>query len=236
MTPEETAAATAAADAEKATTTARIAALETELAASKATTLEKEQAAQFWYGKANAPKTETEKEKPATEEDVDLLELIGKGGGGFKEWLKKQGLVTRGEVDAMVAQKAGQLVKENQMVDRYPELKDKTSDFFKATSVEYIALKKQSVSDALAMEIAAEKVELAQLRSGKRKIQTDAEKEEERLDRVKAQGGERGRRTPTERAASTTISKEEKEMMKRFGVTEEDYKKSKAAMVVADRA
>jgi hypothetical protein len=234
MTPEEQATADAAAAAAKPDPAVEIARLTAELSASKATAAEKNQAAEFWYAKANAKPEE--KKEAATEEDEDLLELIGKGGKSFKAWLDKQGLMTKADVEKLVQQKSVQLIKENQLVDRYPDLKDKSSDFFKATSAEYIALKKLGVGDAIAMEMAAEKVELAELRSGKRKIQSKEDEESDRLDRVRAQGGDRSRRTPADREKSDTLTAEDKAMIKRFGISEDSFKASRKTMVIEEGA
>jgi hypothetical protein len=236
MTPEEQATADAAAA--KPDPAVEIARLTAELTASKATAAEKNQAAEFWYAKANAKPEE--KKEAATEEEVDLLELIGKGGKNFEAWLdkrsEKRGYMSREDVEKLVQQKSVQLIKENQLVDRYPDLKDKASDFFKATSAEYIALKKLGVGDAIAMEMAAEKVELAELRSGKRKIKSKEDEESDRLDRVRAQGGDRNRRTPADRDRSDTLTAEDKAMIKRFGISEDSFKASRKTMVIEEGA
>src|SRR5947209_2644486 len=135
--------------------------LRKELETLKASLAEKDEAVKFWYEKASGGKKEELAKKDAEpEDDTDLLDLISKSGSkGLKSWMAKQGFTSKDEVDRLVQQRAGQLTREAELVRQYPELKDESSDFFKSVAKEFQKLKGK-VSDDMAMEMAAERVEL----------------------------------------------------------------------------
>jgi hypothetical protein len=95
-----------------------------------------------------------------------------------------------------ISQKAQELAKQGELVAKYPDLKKNDSEFFKSTALEYGSLKKQGVGEALAMEMAAERVELRFLREGKTKTpaQIQSDKEEARRTRAAAGAGDRNHR------------------------------------------
>jgi hypothetical protein len=178
-------------------------------------------AAEFWHKKATEAAAPAGDKKEPAEEEVDLLDLIAsKGEKGFAAYLKSKGYTSREEVDGLVTAKATQIAKEGELLGRYPDLKKQDSDFFKATAAEYGALKQQGVPEAQAMEIAAERVELRFLREGKLKTtqqQTDdekARKEQERLARVRAQGGDTGGRSTEPEEGDETITPEEERIIR----------------------
>jgi hypothetical protein len=204
------------------------AALKAEIDALKGQVSEQQRTAQFWYEKATKPgaggqgpgdKTPA----PEPEDTTDLLDLITtQGPKGLNAYLKKQGLVSRDQVEAMVNTKAAQLAKETELVGRYADLKDQNSDFFKATAAEYGELVKGGVPQHLAMEMAAERAELRGIRSGKLKTpaqQTEeakAQKEADRLARIKAQGGDRGNRAPAETEDDDVLSDNDRAAVKQL--------------------
>jgi hypothetical protein len=171
---------------------AEIAALRSELAETK-------RAAEFWSTRAtqaSAPPPAAAKEE-AAEEEVDLLDVLStQGVKGFNKVLKSLGYASKAEVDAAVNSKAAQLSAEAELIDSYPDLRKRDSEFFRATAEAYGNLKKQGVPEALAMKLGAQQAELDGYKSGKTKTvgQTAAEKESARLARIKAQGGDRGSR------------------------------------------
>jgi hypothetical protein len=234
MTPEETAAETTAAAATAAATA--LADLQRENAELKEQSAEHQRTAEFWAQKAKA----TPAAAAATadvEDDPDVLEAITTGGAkGFDALAKKRGFVQKDEVEALINTKAAQLTKEQELIGRYPELRQKTSDFFKTTASFYGDLVKSGTPQALAMELAAEKTELEFMRSGKLKPAgaepTKAEKEATRLARVAAQSGEGGgRRSAAAEADDDELSPEQKRIADAMGVSHEAYlKRAKAGV------
>lgn len=176
------------------------AALQREIDVLKSQVGEHQRTAEFWHGKATARDGAPKPAAPAEpEEEEDILDLITtRGAKGLDALLKKRGFVSATEVDARVDSKARQLTKEAQLVDQYPDLKKKDSEFFKLTAQHYGTLKGAGMAEDLAMETAAEKAELQLLREGKLKTAPqraeEATREADRLARISAQGGERNGR------------------------------------------
>ena len=236
MTPEEQAA--AAATETPAPDPVALAATITELREQIA---ESNRTAQFWADKAAAAG------KPAaaaaTEEDEpDVLEAITTGGAkGFDALAAKRGFIKRDEVETLINQRATSLTKEQELIQRFPDLKDKTSDFFKQTAGYYGDLLKQGVPQATAMELAADKAELALMRTGKIKPagaqQTKEEKEADRVARVQAQAGEgSGRRPAAASEEDTELTPDQKHIAAAMGVSEEAYqKRAKAGVAIKSR-
>jgi hypothetical protein len=198
----------------------------------KAAIGEKDSAIQFLTEQAKTraapPKTET----PADDEDdADVLDLItSKGSKGLEKLLEKRGFVRAKDVDERVDAKANALVKEQHLIKTYPELEDKSSEFFKTTAQHYGNLVKAQVAPALAMEMAAERAELQLIREGKRQTpqqKTDAEKTEreaERRARISAQGGDKGVRAAREAEEDDELSDQQKHIARSMGITEDAYK------------
>ncbi|HEY3885066.1 MAG TPA: hypothetical protein VGL62_07655, partial [Vicinamibacterales bacterium] len=124
--------------------------------------------------------------------------LTTKGAKGLDAVLAKRGYVRGEDVDKRVNDKAASMVKEQQLVEQYPDLRKKDSEFFKATAIAYGDLVKQGVAPGVAMEMAAERTELKFMRDGKIKTPSEqkAEREAARRTRVAAQGAEGTGRTP----------------------------------------
>lgn len=203
------------------------AALQKEITDLRAALTKREEAAQYWYEKANekpapaaaAPPTATNE----PDDQTDLLEMITTGGPkALLTYIKKQGgFLTQEEAEALadekVNSKANQIATEGQLLEDYPDLADDQSEFFKATALEYHQLVNAGVPKNMAMRLAAQSIELGGLKSGKIKTpqQRSAEqREQDRLARISAQGGTRGTRatenlddendteiTPAERAS-----------------------------------
>lgn len=162
---------------------------------------ETRRAAEFYEGKAKEKPAPAAAAAAATEEDdVDVLEAITtRGAKGLGSLLDKLGYVKASDVDKKVDAKTAGVLKEQALLKQYPDLDDKKSEFFKETATAYGELVKQGVSGPVAMEMAAERVELRFMREGKIKTpsETKAEKERDRKARIAAQGGEGVGRTPS---------------------------------------
>jgi len=186
-----------------------VAALQKELDTLKSQAAEAQKATQFWYEKATAAGggkgADKAADKPAeSDEEVDVLDLAAKGGKEFdkylNKWARKNGYVSRDEVESTVNTKAATLAKESELLENFPDLKDRKSEFFKATAEAYGELKRNGVPETMAMELAAKQVDRDWLRSGKAKTpqqqseERKAQREQDRLARIQAQGSDRGGR------------------------------------------
>lgn len=206
------------------------AALQAEIDGLRAQVEEAQTAAEFWKGKAKPDKPEG---KPV-EEDDDVLDVIAsKGASGFEQVAKKRGFVSRDEVAGMIERKATLLTTEQQLLKTYPELGNRESDFFNATAKHFAALVKANVSEEVATTLAAEKAELDFIRAGK--MQTPSQKAEteraERRARAMASQADFGTTDSTEDADE--LSPEQKDICRKFGITEESYKKRAKDGVIA---
>ena len=200
----------------------------------KAANAESQRTAQFWQEKASQAPAPAAPAKPAAEEpEVDVLELATKGGNAFKAWLNQwaadNGFVKGDQMTAAMNAKAAELSKQGELIARYPDLKNGGSDFFKATAVEYGNLKKQGVGEVLAMEMAAEKVELRFLREGKTKTpaqtaaDAEADKLQRRRERAAAGSGDRGGRAaaPPEGEGDDELTEDQRNIAIRLLVDDE---------------
>ncbi len=209
---------------------------------------EQERTTQFWYDRANgragrqSSDDDGESNKPAKndEPDVDLLDLITtRGAKGFEEYMRSKGFVTREEAENLIGSKAGELEVQGALYEEYPDLKKKTSDFFKATAIEYGELVKTGVPNAIAMVQAARNTELRFLKEGKIKTpaakadEDKATREAERKERAKAAMGDRGSRTAGDggEPEDDELTDEQKRIARAMGVSEEAYKKRAKAGV-----
>lgn len=213
----EGAAAAAADAASNAELLAQIAQLRSEKA-------ESETSARYWHEQAKGKAAGAPAKPAATEEPAeDILELITtKGVKGLDELLAKRGFVRKEEVDATVNAKAATIAIENQLVSEYPELKDKTSEFFKATSTFYAPLIQDGVAPAVAMRMAAQSAELDGYKTGKRL--TPAQKEE-RAARAAAQNPDKTQRTAAveEEAGTGELDDFQRKICDLMEITPEQY-------------
>ena len=191
---------------------------------------ETRRAAEFYEQRARevpAPAAPAPAAKADDEEDVDVLEAITvRGAKGLDELLAKRGYVRGADVDKKVDARAASLLKEQELLGKYPDLKDKKSEFFRETAQAYGELIKAGVSPNVAMELSAERTELAFMREGKIKTpsETKAEKERDRKARAAAQGAEGTSRTPAHSEEDDTeLTPEQKRIAKAMGITEEAY-------------
>jgi cell division septum initiation protein DivIVA len=218
--------------------------LQAQIAELREQVAESQRTAQFWADKAQTtPRPAPAPASAVEEEEPDVLEAITTGGAkGFDQLAAKRGFVRKSEVEALIDAKASTLTKEQALMDEYPDLKNKGSEFFKATAVNYGELVKQGTPGLVAMEMAARQTELAFLRAGKAKPDAPGadEKEARRLARIAAQsGGGNGGRRPA--AASeedeTELTPEQKHICDAMGITYEAYaKRAKAGVAIGGRA
>jgi hypothetical protein len=207
-------------------------ALAAENAALKQQVQEKDEAVRFWHGEAKKTAAPA-KGAPAaeTEDDTDLLDLIGtKGAKGLDEHLAKRGYVKSSEVDKRVEERAGQFTREARLVEEFPDLADDTSEFFKDTAKEYGRLQQQGVPKGLAMEQAANNVELRRLREGGEPKPKAADPEAERQRRIKAQAGDKGRRAAAASETTDVLSAEDRQVMAGMKLTEKEFLDARKAL------
>lgn len=203
---------------------------------------ESNRTAQFWADKAKttsasvpAPIGEEEEE-----EEPDVLEAITtRGAKGFDQLASKRGFIRREEVESLINAKATALTKEQALMDEYPDLRNRTSEFFKATAVNYGELVKQGTPAPVAMELAARQTELAFLRAGKTKPETAGkdEKDARRNARIAAQSpGNSGGRRPaatSDDEDSADLTPEQKHIADAMGISHEAYaKRAKAGVAM----
>jgi hypothetical protein len=155
---------------------------------------------EFWAGKARAGGAAPQA-AAAAEDDTDVLEAITTGGAkGFDALAEKRGFIKREGVEKLIDERAQSLTTEQNLLQEFPDLKNKQTDFFKATASHYGELIKGGTPQHVAMGLAAKQAQLQFIIDGKIKVgaaaaPTKEEKEAARLARVAAQGGE-GRRGP----------------------------------------
>jgi hypothetical protein len=205
---------------------------------------ESNRTAKFWADKAAAGKS-----APAAaaepEDDTDVLEAITTGGAkGFDNLASKRGFVKLEQVEELINTRAQSLTKEQELIQRYPDLSKKTSDFFKATADQYGILVKAGTPQHVAMELAAERAELNLMREGKIKppgadtAPTKEEKETARLARIAAQSSGGGRRpaAAAEDEGDEELTPQQKNMCDQMGVSYESYaKRAKAGVSIKGR-
>lgn len=199
----------------------------------KASLGEKDQAITYLTEKVNAKPAAPAKQEAQTEEDddTDVLDLLtSKGSKGLEDLLAKRGFVKRDQAETIVNAKATELAKERELMEQYPDLGNKSSEFFKTTAGHYGELVKSGVAPALAMEMAAERTELALIRAGKmktpqqKKDDEKAQREQDRRARASAQSGDRGTRATAEAEEDEDLTPEQKHIARSMGITEEAYK------------
>ena len=195
--------------------------------------------AEYWAGRAASPAPAAPAAEP--DDDTDVLEAITTGGAkGFDALAAKRGFIKRDEVETLINQRATSLTKEQALIEEYPDLRKKDSEFFKATALNYGSLVKSGVPQAVAMETAARQTELEFLRSGKIKLpgaaaeETKAEKEAARRARIAAQAPESGRRqAAAPDGEDDELTPQQMRIADAMGVSHEAYaKRAKAGVSI----
>jgi hypothetical protein len=202
---------------------------------------ESQNTARFWAERAKQPAPMTVSATPEPEDDTDVLEKITVDGvRGFDELAAKRGYMKRSDVESMMDQKYTAVTKEAELTTEYPDLKNKKSEFFQVTAIHYGNLVRSGTPQPMAMEMAARQTELQFLKEGKMKIPGEREKherEQDRLDRIRAQSGENGRRpAPGADENDTELTAEQKHICDSMGVSYEAFaKRAKDGVAVSGR-
>lgn len=142
-----------------------------------------------------------------------------------------------------IAQTVDQVTREGKAVERFPELKDQTSELFKLTKSNIAELGKMGIKGVTATELAAErayiqlvdegKLEPKAVRDAKARAAAEAgdddEDENDRIVRANAAGGTAGRRSQRNADPASRETPEDKALVSRvcaaFGIDEKDYRK-----------
>lgn len=193
------------------------------------------------------PKPE-EKEEP--EEELNLAEIAAENDKrGFaklvrseaNKLLKEKGYLKKDEAERIVTERLQTQTQAAQtadaLKDKYPELKDTTSDLYQETTRQFQVIASnplyKDLSDVAKAWMAAERAELEMRRSGKIGP-PQKESEAERQARIAQQQGRTNSRTRSTSETDDGLTDEEREFVgafgKIYGVTADDYKKNKAVM------
>jgi hypothetical protein len=224
---------------------------------------ETNETARFWMEQARTggarPKKDEEPE-PEPKVSVDLVEAVTNGDAkAITKAMRELGFVSRAEleshVNARVESTRAQVSQEQQLYDRYPDLADDKSEFFKATAQIYNDLARKDPQLAKSGTLAEIAAELADKRLAKTEGRDtsrsstrsrrapaepeydvddddlDPDEEEERVERVGRQSGERGRRTSSGRDRDdTTLDATQKTIVAKLkaagaDISEDGYRK-----------
>ena len=175
------------------------------------------------------------------DEDLDdpgkfVDELSAKGPRAIQKWLKREGYVTRSEAEDLAVKKAGEavsvaragLTQDAELMQRFPDLKNAESELFEATGKAYRemvardpAMKKSPGALFAAAELATERMKA----QGRDATGGADDRERERQARVRAQQGDRGRRTAAamDERADDSMGPEAKHIAAAMGVSDADY-------------
>jgi hypothetical protein len=197
---------------------------------------ESNRTAQFWAQQARERGAPAPVAVEPEDDSTDVLEAITtEGVKGFDQLAAKRGFIKRDEVETMMNRRTAEVTKEQELIQEYPDLKKKDSEFFKATALNYGALVRSGTPKEVAMELAAKQTELTFLREGKMKVPGEVERERreaERLDRVRAQSGENGRRpAPGSEDTDPELDAQQRHICDQMGVSYDAYKRRAQAGV-----
>jgi hypothetical protein len=104
----------------------------------------------------------------ASPDSEDVLDVLcTEGAKGLARVLKQTGFATSDYVEAALSTSARALAIEQEVTNKYPDLQNQSSEFFRETARHYATLTRDGVPKALAMKLAAQQAELAGVDSGK---------------------------------------------------------------------
>lgn len=202
-----------------------IAALQKELkdnkTASDKRVTEAEEATKVWYDRAE--KATAAEPKPEKAEEADPLDVFDdETKTAVRSYVKQatSDMVRSDEVDKRAQAIVRSTLTQDQLMRDYPELGDKSSEFFKNTTENYQQL--DGVAGADRLRMAVEQTELIMRRAGSWK---DRESESDRLARIAAQAGG-GNGGSSDEGGSQELSKPQKDMAANMGVSEDAYRKA----------
>lgn len=210
--------------------------LRKQLRASAKRIRELEESERAWAERARRLSAEEKphEEEAAADEDLDVIEaLTSDGAKGLDKILRKLGYARVEDVEQRIEQTRAHMTRDAKLIARYPDLADENSDFFRATAQRYQELVKNPAlrDSGMLLELAAELAEgdLAlrrrQARGGRDFGLDDDESEEERVERVRAQAGSRGRRAAEQTPDDDELTPLQKRIAARFGISEDAYRK-----------
>jgi hypothetical protein len=199
-------------------------------------------------GRRAADKDVTEEpEKPQL--SVDLVEAItNNDADAISKALREMGFVREGDVDGKITATRGQIARDKQLYDQYPDLEDEQSDLFKETARVYHELAKKDpalAKSGLLSEIAVELAEKRIASNGGRRAASDEydltrdvddededERERDRVERVRRQTGATGRRSSraADRGGSDELDATQKTIVAKLkaagaDISEDGYRK-----------
>lgn len=229
-------------------------ALRDEIAALKRQNQELADSERYWADQARAvgkkggkteadPDDEGEEEPEDDEEDDDADKVVEDFSAKGIRALTKRGLITAKQAKELIAKEAAKIAREivgteaaklrqdADLVQKYPELSDKDSDLFKRTAEVF----KEMVADDPSLKKSPKALMMA-ARTAKAELRaTQGRGEEDRLEKVRRQSGERGSRGrsmadgddddsigPQTRAVLSELAS--------YGVTEEGFKKQRQSV------
>jgi hypothetical protein len=204
-----------------------------------------EEGMRHWYDRAAGAAAPREPEaKPEPEPEIDVIELLTtKGQKGLDEYIdnrmKKAGVARSADVDAKINRTRAEVTQEAQLVAKYPDLTDESSEFYQTTLEVYKEMAKDPViakSPALletAAKMAARQlgVETKPARRAARQAEDEPDDaERDRVARVGRQSGDRGARQRREPEDENELSGMQKSVIAKFkaagaDITEDGYKK-----------
>lgn len=182
---------------------------------------ESEESMKFWYDKAEAKASDDPPAKKAEPADDHLAVFDDETQKAVRSFVKQEtaGMVKGDDVDKRVQAGVRSQLTQDQLVRDYPELGDKSSEFFKKTTENYQHLDGVAPADRLRMSV--EQTELALRRTGEWK---ERESESGRIARIAAQAGGGG--GSSSEAGSQVLDAAQKQLAKNMGVSEEAYIKA----------
>ncbi|MCC7235591.1 MAG: hypothetical protein IT163_09830 [Bryobacterales bacterium] len=192
-----------------------------------------------WMQTERSPKAK--EPPPEDEEEVDLVDAISSGDKSqARKALKQLGFIPADEVETIVSQRiqgARQAATtEVALVDAYPDLQNEKSEHYAETAKALRELEQRGITGDMALDLAADRAaaRLGIVRKGKgqsagrRAVERDdegsPETESERMERIGAQSG--GGRSPRSSTLNDDdLSPAQKLIAKKFGVSEDAYRK-----------
>lgn len=166
--------------------------------------------AKFWMAKAQGGATAQAEAEPEPTTSVDLVEAITNNDAkAVAKALREMGVAFSTDVDGKIHAARTAVGKDAELYDRFPDLADSKSDLFLETAKVYNDLARRDPALAKSGVLAEVAAELAEKRlngsdPAPRRPQPDFDvdddeeaddREAERVRRVRAQSGDRGRRT-----------------------------------------
>ncbi len=165
--------------------------------------------------------------------------LSTKGSKAIAAYLKREGLITRAEAEE-IAQKSARgavaaakksIQQDTRLLSSHPELNDESTPMYKLTGEIYRDMVRDdpSMKDSPAALNLAARTAKAELKSKEKAADPGDDDETKRLDRIKAQSGDRGRRSSAAFQGDDDAAPDSEtlRMLKTMGVKPEDFKAEK---------